>query len=288
MCTVTYLPLQDNGFILTSNRDETILRKSALPPAKYTIHNKCVVFPKDQQANGTWIATSPRSYTLCLLNGAFEKHTPNTSYKKSRGLALLDFFHYANANDFIDKYDFKGIEPFTMLIIKGNNKIEFSPPQPSQREGAANAQAIQQKDSADGKILPFWEDLGGASPPLRGGREGLNSIVELRWDGNLLHHKKTNPKHPHIWSSVTLYSKEIIVQRKKWFKEWLNKHSIYTPDEILFFHHFAGNGNKKNNLIMNRQEKQTVSITSVINENESRSIIYEDLVNKVLKRCRIY
>ena len=58
MCTVTYLPLQDNGFILTSNRDEAIVRKISLPPAKYTINNTSVFFPKDQEANGTWIATS--------------------------------------------------------------------------------------------------------------------------------------------------------------------------------------------------------------------------------------
>jgi hypothetical protein len=31
MCTVPYLPLGDNNFILTSNSDETPLRKTVLP-----------------------------------------------------------------------------------------------------------------------------------------------------------------------------------------------------------------------------------------------------------------
>ena len=34
MCTVTFLPLKNNNFILTSSRDETPLRET-FPPKKY-------------------------------------------------------------------------------------------------------------------------------------------------------------------------------------------------------------------------------------------------------------
>ena len=237
MCTVTYFPLQDNGFILTSNRDESVLRKTALPPTKYTINETTIFFPKDQEANGTWIATSPNNYTLCLLNGAFETHVHQPPYKKSRGLVLLDLFLYKNVNEYVAQYDFSNIEPFTIVIVCDFKEFE---------------------------------------------------LMELRWDGNQTHFKKLPSNRPIIWSSVTLYKKETIMQREEWFNDWLNKNSVYTPEEILFFHHFAGNGDMKKNLIMDVQEKKTVSITSIVHENLSRTIIYEDLINKVLKRCRIY
>jgi uncharacterized protein with NRDE domain len=117
MCTVTFLPLNNTSFILTSNRDESRLRKIALPPEKYRIHDTDVYFPKDADANGTWFAAADR-FTLCILNGAFEPHEHKPPYRLSRGLMLLDFFKYKNVQDFYSQYDFKGIEPFTLLIFE--------------------------------------------------------------------------------------------------------------------------------------------------------------------------
>ncbi|HXP50689.1 MAG TPA: NRDE family protein [Bacteroidia bacterium] len=118
MCTVTYLPLGNISFILTSNRDEGKFRKIALPPAKYNIYDTNVYFPKDADANGTWFAAAESKFTLCILNGAFAPHKHNPPYKLSRGLMLLDFFKYRNVQDFQTQYDFKGIEPFTLLIFE--------------------------------------------------------------------------------------------------------------------------------------------------------------------------
>lgn len=118
MCTVTYVPLADNGYILTSNRDEHILRP-ALPFQEYEIGNKKIYFPKDSQAGGTWIAHDPQGYSLCLLNGAFTAHIPAGNYRRSRGLVLLDFFSYPSPQSFSDNYDFEGIEPFTLVLLKG-------------------------------------------------------------------------------------------------------------------------------------------------------------------------
>ena len=61
MCTVTYLPLENDGFILTSNRDESPMRKT-IPPKKYLENGVELAYPKDQLAGGTWICllyTSP-------------------------------------------------------------------------------------------------------------------------------------------------------------------------------------------------------------------------------------
>ena len=126
MCTVTYFPKTETGFILTSNRDEGAERPIALPPKRYLRGENVLVFPKDTASNGTWIATSSNNFTLCLLNGAFEKHKHQPPYRKSRGVVLLDFFDYSDASTFCKSYNFENIEPFTLVIIHSENAIKLS------------------------------------------------------------------------------------------------------------------------------------------------------------------
>ncbi len=120
MCTVTFLPLKNNGFILTSNRDETPLR-ATIPPKKYKEGDVELVFPKDKLAGGTWIGTSSNNRLVCVLNGAFKKHNRKESYKKSRGIIAKDILKASNCNAYIKKLDLDGIEPFTMVIVDWNN-----------------------------------------------------------------------------------------------------------------------------------------------------------------------
>ncbi|HWZ21081.1 MAG TPA: NRDE family protein, partial [Cytophagaceae bacterium] len=87
MCTVTYLPKPNGEYILTSSRDEKIVRPAAAVPQCYTIGGKSIVFPKDPTAGGSWIAYAGEK-TVCLLNGGFKKHISNPPYKKSRGLVV--------------------------------------------------------------------------------------------------------------------------------------------------------------------------------------------------------
>src|SRR5919199_3470936 len=114
MCVVTLLPLP-GGFVLTSNRDEHVSRPAAIPPQTYSIDGHSITFPKDPQGGGTWLATFG-TITVCLLNGAFVNHVHQPPYRRSRGLVVLDYFDTADPRQFIDSYDFSGIEPFTMVI----------------------------------------------------------------------------------------------------------------------------------------------------------------------------
>lgn len=116
MCTVTYYPTGKGDFILTSNRDESPQRPMASAPSLYRFQSEPVIFPKDPQAGGTWIACS-QSHTLCLLNGADQLHQRKLPYRKSRGLILLDFFTYRNVRQYVEFNDFSGIEPFTLVIV---------------------------------------------------------------------------------------------------------------------------------------------------------------------------
>lgn len=115
MCTVTYVP-NNNNFIFTSNRDEYYKRKTALAPAWYTVNGVDLLFPKDTEAGGTWIAVS-KNRIATILNGAFVQHEHNPPYKKSRGLVLLDSFQFNEIDLFNSKNNFSGIEPFTFIAV---------------------------------------------------------------------------------------------------------------------------------------------------------------------------
>lgn len=125
MCTVSFLPKGKSDFILSSNRDEQKKRPRAQPPRKYDINGTAVFYPRDMQAMGTWIACAENFFTLCLLNGAFEKHRPQPPYAKSRGLMLLDFFQYNQVEAFASQYDFNGIEPFTLIIVSAREGVNL-------------------------------------------------------------------------------------------------------------------------------------------------------------------
>ena len=100
MCTVTYLPLPNNNFLLTSNRDVSVNRKPASFPITMETSNGKIIFPKDGEANGTWIGSNEKNRTVVLLNGGFENHISNPPYDKSRGLIVreiletTDFWNY--------------------------------------------------------------------------------------------------------------------------------------------------------------------------------------------------
>ena len=117
MCTVSFI--NANGkIIITSNRDEQVIRPSALPPKEYIINDKKIIFPKDAKAGGTWFAVNEKGTVLVLLNGADEKHTIQTSYRKSRGLIALDVISKDAPIGFWQEINLENIEPFTLIVYQ--------------------------------------------------------------------------------------------------------------------------------------------------------------------------
>jgi hypothetical protein len=239
MCTVTYLPVNIREFILTSNRDEDLSRETAIPLKEYFIENRTVFFPQDPKSNGTWIAYDMKGYSLCLLNGAYQAHQKKETYKKSRGLVLLDFYKYNEPQDFASRYDFSDIEPFTLIMSYSCSETD--------------------------KVL----------------------LYELKWDEVNATLIQLDSSLPQIWSSVTLYTPDIINKRKDWFNDWLEKNTSYTTDDILFFHHFGGEGSVENDIIINRGSKKTVSVCCITKKISHTEIIYEDIVNKKLYKNKL-
>jgi hypothetical protein len=116
MCTVTFIPTNNNGFILTSNRDEAPGR-STIPPQKYTVDGMQLLFPKDEVAGGTWIGLSEKKRLICLLNGGFTAHERQAKYRMSRGVIVTTLLTAENVLETILTFDFEGIEPFTILLV---------------------------------------------------------------------------------------------------------------------------------------------------------------------------
>ena len=103
-------------------------------------------------------------------------------------------------------------------------------------------------------------------------------LFEARWDGKQKHFIQLDEKDTYIWSSATLYTSEIINKRKKWFDEWLAKTPVPTATSIFSFHHFAGDDDKKNNILMNRNDEMlTISITGIDMRMDAATMQHFDL-----------
>lgn len=116
MCTVSYFR---NGkqTIVTSNRDEHKSRPLALAPQKEHAENGTLFYPKDPKGKGTWFCVKSDGSVFVLMNGAEKKHIPKPSYRKSRGLILLEL---AKSEDFLNAWleiDLGTIEPFTLIAV---------------------------------------------------------------------------------------------------------------------------------------------------------------------------
>ena len=223
MCTVSYVPIK-NGFCITSNRDEQVTRAKAVPPKEYSINNKKITFPKDPKAGGTWFAQS-KDAIIVLLNGAEEKHIVKTSYRKSRGLIVLDLITIGDIIAGWHEIDLQNIEPFTIVLYYDSKLFQLQ-----------------------------WNEI-------------EKSLINLDTTKN------------HIWSSSTLYSKEIREERAKWFDHFLNKNKNVSAKEMLNFHQFTKPNNADFGLQINRNNiLKTISITQTATQNNETVMTYIDLL----------
>lgn len=226
MCTVSFVYSQDK-IIITSNRDEKVIRPNAIPPKEHTINGKSIFFPKDPKAGGTWFAVDVYGTVLVLLNGAEEKHEVKLPYRKSRGLIVLDIISSESPKDFWSQIYLENIEPFTLILYQNNQ------------------------------------------------------LFQLRWNGNQKESISLPLNKKHIWSSATLYSKEIRAKRSDWFYTFLDQNPAISETELLNFHRYTEEGNQENGLVINRQEAmKTLSITQCAIENNKVVILHSDLIAK--------
>ena len=123
MCTVTFVPLGDTNFVLTSNRDVSWKRAPASPPQIHTENGVDLLYPRDEEAGGTWIGSSYDSRLLCLLNGGFENHVRKLPYRKSRGLIVTELLAAPELSNALEVIDLEDIEPFTLVIVEWKGEL---------------------------------------------------------------------------------------------------------------------------------------------------------------------
>lgn len=121
MCIVSIFCKENSDFILTQNRDESILRPTSKIAERKSVGSKWYKGPTDLVSGGTWIYYS-EDYTACLLNGGYEKHKHRPPYRKSRGLLMLDLLQYKSIDQFCEEINLQNIEPFTMVMLSRHSQ----------------------------------------------------------------------------------------------------------------------------------------------------------------------
>ena len=114
-----------------------------------------------------------------------------------------------------------------------------------------------------------------------------STLTELRWDGMKKQQAGFDVDQPHIWSSATLYSPEIILERQNWFAEMLESKEI-SPDKLQHFHEFGGKSDVKNNFKMDRGKGlKTISISQIQIKKQQSEFRYQNLVNNTIDKVRL-
>ncbi|WP_041616233.1 NRDE family protein [Spirosoma linguale] len=103
-------------------------------------------------------------------------------------------------------------------------------------------------------------------------------LVEVRWNGKRVFITEKDPAAPHIWSSATLYTADMMRERESWFTQWQHQTKHWSVEAIRHFHKTAGDGNPHTALRMNRQHQYaTVSLTTALHTATQTELVYEDL-----------
>lgn len=224
MCTVSFVCSNDT-IIITSNRDEKIIRPSAIPPKNYTLNRKNIIYPKDSKAGGTWFVVDENGTVLVLLNGADEKHQVQLPYRKSRGQIVLEMISSTSPKEFWNEIDLENIEPFTLVLFQHKQ------------------------------------------------------LFQLRWNGTEKSALDLEINKNYVWSSSTLYCKEIREQRASWFYTFLDLNPEITEEKMLHFHRYTEADNNEHGLVINRNnELKTLSITQSVIEKNKVTMNYLDLI----------
>ena len=106
-------------------------------------------------------------------------------------------------------------------------------------------------------------------------------LYELVWDGLQKHLLPLDVAQKYIWSSSTLYSKNVRQQRQQLFNDHVNDGSKISAKRILDFHKNADLHDHENGLVIDRCGKlKTLTITQAIVKSEATTVMHDDLINK--------
>lgn len=105
-----------------------------------------------------------------------------------------------------------------------------------------------------------------------------NKLYRLSWDGAIKHAHSLSGTAYHIFSSATLYTKEVQQQREKWFAAWMDAQPV-TSERVYQFHREYKEADTINGLVIQRPGGcDTLSISQLVLTKEAGSMRHTDLV----------
>ena len=122
MCTVSYIPLSGNDYILTHNRDVGKNRPPAKAPDYHDYNDTRILHPTDPQGGGTWNAISDTQHAF-ILNGADYDYFPDFDAKKSRGSICIDIL--TGSIQFPEDKNLTNYDDFTLMHMP-RNRSDFN------------------------------------------------------------------------------------------------------------------------------------------------------------------
>jgi len=107
-----------------------------------------------------------------------------------------------------------------------------------------------------------------------------SQLFEFRWDGTKKHLKQLAVDTPHIWSSATLYTPEVMEKRKQAFNAFITKEKYSDGVEIIGFH-TNKTDDQENGFVIDRETGlKTFSVTQAVIGDTDISLQHNDLINK--------
>lgn len=111
-------------------------------------------------------------------------------------------------------------------------------------------------------------------------------MMEYRWDGLEKYSKKIDETKAQIWSSATLYSEAIAQERKEYFE---NQAFFFQNHQTELINWHKNKIENAPSILLQKQNVQTVSITTILKKNEEIILNYEDLLqqNSIIQKLEL-
>ncbi len=123
MCTISFVPVSTERWLLGMNRDERKNRATAIPPElHHTERGTAYLSPIDAEAGGTWIGINAHGLILMLINN-YQAVNPEAAHRSdllSRGLIIPELMDSTTVDQVLNatkQTDPGRYNPFTLFVF---------------------------------------------------------------------------------------------------------------------------------------------------------------------------
>ena len=114
-------------------------------------------------------------------------------------------------------------------------------------------------------------------------------ITKYYWDGNKLKNFQLDSSKPHLWSSLSLYSREKEQYYLDTFHKWLQNIGTMDEEKVMRLHHDTFAQDLHSNNFFQHQRKYEVKTVSIISlkvnkDNYEKSLTYQEIDSRQIVR----